>query len=72
MLTNSPAVVPTNSSVPSVQLEVSILERVPKVYIVISEPDEAVSAATPNAGIFDASSASAKDTTVLFPLIPDI
>jgi hypothetical protein len=51
---------------------VSILERVPKVYIVISDPDEAVSAAIPNAGIFDASSASAKDTTVLFPLIPDI
>src|SRR6056300_1350458 len=69
---NSPAVVETNNSSPSEKLDVSNPLNLPNVYIE-TEPFKLASAATtPKAGILAASSASALETTVVFPEMPDI
>ena len=69
---NAPAVVETNNSSPSEKLDVSNPLNLPNVYIETDAFKLASAATTPKAGIFAESSASALETTVVFPEIPDI
>ena len=67
-----PANTLTYSSSPSEYDDVSIPCKVPNVIICTEAFNDTVLAANPNAGILAASFASAFDTTVVLPEIPDI
>ena len=72
VFTNPPAVVSTNNSSPSAKVEVLMPDNIPKLITSIGLPELAVCPATPNAGILAESSASARLTIVVLPLIPEM